>query len=74
MEQMTGKSCAGMAEFVRSQGSVAGIQLARADVVLPAREFLRDADFPLRAAQSLGVTPAVRRQDLRAFPGSVARG
>lgn len=50
------------------------LESGQADVVLLAREFLRDAYFPLRAAQSLGVTPAVPKQYLRAFAGSVARG
>lgn len=50
------------------------LESGQADVVLLAREFLRDAYFPLRAAQELGVTPAVPKQYLRAFAGSVARG
>ena len=46
----------------------------RADVVLLARELLRDPYWPLHAAQTLGVTPRWPAQYLRAAPkGALAR-
>lgn len=45
----------------------------KADLVLLARELLRDPYFPLRAAQALGEPVRVPRQYLRAWPGSAAR-
>ena len=45
----------------------------KADLVLLARELLRDPYFPLRAAQALGEPVRVPRQYLRAFRDSVAR-
>ncbi len=44
-----------------------------ADLVLLARELLRDPYFPMRAAQALGVPVSAPRQYLRAWPGSVPR-
>jgi 2,4-dienoyl-CoA reductase-like NADH-dependent reductase (Old Yellow Enzyme family) len=44
-----------------------------ADVVLLAREMLRDPYFPMHAAQSLGVPVKAPRQYLRAFAGSIRR-
>jgi 2,4-dienoyl-CoA reductase-like NADH-dependent reductase (Old Yellow Enzyme family) len=50
------------------------IQSGQADLVLLARELLRDPYFPLHAAQYLGVPLSVPKQYLRAFPDSVRRG
>lgn len=49
------------------------IQSGQADLVLLAREFLRDPYFPLHAAKALGVPASVPKQYLRAFPDSVRR-
>jgi 2,4-dienoyl-CoA reductase-like NADH-dependent reductase (Old Yellow Enzyme family) len=50
------------------------IRTGQADVVLLAREMLRDPYFPLRAARELGVTMAYPPQYLRSGPpGSVIR-
>ena len=43
------------------------LQRGQADVVIIARQFLRDPYFALHAAQSLGETPAVPIQYQRAF-------
>lgn len=50
------------------------IQSGQADLVLLAREFLRDPYFPVHAAQSLGVPVSLPKQYLRAIPNSVRRG
>ncbi len=50
------------------------VQSGQADLVLLAREFLRDPYFPLHAATALGVPASVPKQYLRAFPDSVRRG
>jgi 2,4-dienoyl-CoA reductase-like NADH-dependent reductase (Old Yellow Enzyme family) len=50
------------------------IQSGQADLVLLAREFLRDPYFPIHAAQGLGVPVSVPKQYLRAIPGSLSRG
>ncbi len=44
-----------------------------ADLVLLARELLRDPYFPMHAAQQLGVAVKAPKQYLRAFHGSVGR-
>jgi len=44
------------------------IQAGRADLVLMAREFLRDPYWPLHAAPVLGAEAAVPVQYSRAFP------
>jgi 2,4-dienoyl-CoA reductase-like NADH-dependent reductase (Old Yellow Enzyme family) len=44
-----------------------------ADLVLLAREFLRDPYFPMHAAQALGVSPSVPKQYTRAFNDAVRR-
>jgi len=49
------------------------IQNGDADVVLLAREFLRDPYFALHAAARLGQPVLVPKQYLRAFPGSTPR-
>ena len=49
------------------------VQNGEADVVLLAREMLRDPYFPMHAAQALGVPVKAPRQYLRAFPGSIRR-
>lgn len=49
------------------------LQNGEADVVLLAREMLRDPYFPMHAAQALGVPVKAPRQYLRAFPGSIKR-
>jgi 2,4-dienoyl-CoA reductase-like NADH-dependent reductase (Old Yellow Enzyme family) len=49
------------------------IQTGAADVVLLARELLRDPYFPMRAAQQLGVTVQAPKQYLRAFAESAMR-
>ena len=49
------------------------LQNGEADVVLLAREMLRDPYFPMHAAQALGVPVKAPRQYLRAFPGSICR-
>ena len=43
------------------------LQAGQADVILLAREMLRDPYFAMHAAQALGVSPSVPRQYLRAF-------
>jgi 2,4-dienoyl-CoA reductase-like NADH-dependent reductase (Old Yellow Enzyme family) len=50
------------------------IQSGQADLVLLARELLRDPYFPLHAAQHSGEPLSVPKQYLRAFPDSVRRG
>jgi len=50
------------------------VQNGEADLVLLAREFLRDPYFPMHAAQRLGVAVHAPKQYLRAFHGSVRRG
>lgn len=49
------------------------LQAGQADLVLLAREMLRDPYFPLHAAQALGVSPSVPKQYLRAFADSTRR-
>jgi 2,4-dienoyl-CoA reductase-like NADH-dependent reductase (Old Yellow Enzyme family) len=50
------------------------VQSGQADLVLLAREFLRDPYFPMHAAAGLGAPLSVPKQYLRAFPNSVSRG
>jgi 2,4-dienoyl-CoA reductase-like NADH-dependent reductase (Old Yellow Enzyme family) len=50
------------------------VHSGQADLVLLAREFLRDPYFAVHAAQRLGVQVALPKQYLRAIPGSVRRG
>lgn len=50
------------------------LQSEQADLILLAREFLRDPYFPIHAAQRLGGVVAAPKQYLRAFPHSVKRG
>jgi 2,4-dienoyl-CoA reductase-like NADH-dependent reductase (Old Yellow Enzyme family) len=50
------------------------IKSGQADLVLLAREFLRDPYFPLHAAQSLGAPVSLPKQYLRAIPNSVRHG
>ena len=45
----------------------------QADLILLAREFLRDPYFPMHAAQSLGLPASSPKQYLRAFPQAVRR-
>lgn len=49
------------------------IENGEADLVLLARELLRDPYFPMHAAQHLGVPVKAPKQYLRAFHGSVRR-
>lgn len=49
------------------------IESGQADIVLLARELLRDPYFPMHAAQELGVPVSAPNQYLRAFQGSVSR-
>jgi len=49
------------------------IESGQADIVLLARELLRDPYFPMHSANSLGVPVQAPIQYLRAFPGSVPR-
>ncbi len=49
------------------------VQSGQADLVLLAREFLRDPYFPVHAAQGLGAQVSLPKQYLRAIPGSVRR-
>lgn len=49
------------------------VRNGQADLVLIAREFLRDPYFPFHAAQQLGAPVLVPNQYLRAFPGSKPR-
>lgn len=46
----------------------------KADVILMAREFLRDPYFAIHAAGKLGAQVTMPKQYLRAIPGSVRRG
>ena len=69
---------AGMASgavgFIASaQQAEAIVRDGQADMVLLAREMLRDPYFPMHAAHELGVTVQAPRQYLRAFHGSVMR-
>jgi 2,4-dienoyl-CoA reductase-like NADH-dependent reductase (Old Yellow Enzyme family) len=50
------------------------VQSGQADLVLLARELLRDPYFPVHAAQSLGAPVSLPKQYLRAIPGSSTRG
>jgi 2,4-dienoyl-CoA reductase-like NADH-dependent reductase (Old Yellow Enzyme family) len=50
------------------------IASGEADIVLLARELLRDPYFPIHAAQALGTPPVVPVQYMRAFPNSLRRG
>ncbi len=50
------------------------LQSGQADLVLLAREFLRDPYFPLHGAQHLGVPVSAPKQYLRAFPDNLRRG
>jgi len=49
------------------------LHAAQADLILMAREFLRDPYFPIHAAHSMSAPLTVPVQYLRAFPGSVPR-
>ena len=49
------------------------LQAGQADVVLLAREFLRDPYFPMHAAQRLDATVSTPKQYLRAYPNSIER-
>ena len=49
------------------------LQTGQADLILLARELLRDPYFPMHAAQALGAQPSTPKQYLRAFPNSVRR-
>jgi len=49
------------------------LQSGDADIVLLARELLRDPYFPMHAAETLGVPPSVPKQYQRAFADSVRR-
>jgi 2,4-dienoyl-CoA reductase-like NADH-dependent reductase (Old Yellow Enzyme family) len=50
------------------------LEAGQADLVLMAREFLRDPYFPVHAAQGLGVPVSLPKQYLRAIPDSIRRG
>jgi 2,4-dienoyl-CoA reductase-like NADH-dependent reductase (Old Yellow Enzyme family) len=50
------------------------ISNGQADIVLLAREFLRDPYWPIHAAIALGVQPAVPSQYLRAYIDAKGRG
>jgi len=49
------------------------VAAGQADIVLLARELLRDPYFPLHAAQELGAPILAPKQYLRAFPNSIRR-
>lgn len=49
------------------------VKSGEADLVLLAREFLRDPYFPVHAAQSLAMPVSLPKQYLRAIPNSVKR-
>lgn len=49
------------------------VESGQADVVLLAREYLRDPYFPVHAAQSLDAPVSLPKQYLRAIPNSVRR-
>jgi 2,4-dienoyl-CoA reductase-like NADH-dependent reductase (Old Yellow Enzyme family) len=49
------------------------IRHGRADLVLLAREFLRDPYWPLHAARTLGAPVETPKQYLRAFPEPAPR-
>jgi 2,4-dienoyl-CoA reductase-like NADH-dependent reductase (Old Yellow Enzyme family) len=50
------------------------IASGEADIVLLARELLRDPYFPIHAAQALGAPTKVPAQYMRAYPNSIKRG
>jgi 2,4-dienoyl-CoA reductase-like NADH-dependent reductase (Old Yellow Enzyme family) len=49
------------------------LEAGQADLILLARELLRDPYFPMHAAQSLGLPASSPKQYLRAFPQAVRR-
>ena len=49
------------------------IRDGQADLVLMAREMLRDPYFPMHAAKELGVTVHAPKQYVRAFHGALIR-
>jgi 2,4-dienoyl-CoA reductase-like NADH-dependent reductase (Old Yellow Enzyme family) len=49
------------------------VEEGQADLVLLAREFLRDPYFPMHAAQRLDTTVSAPKQYLRAYPNSIER-
>ena len=59
--------------ITRTEQANAIIESGEADLVLLARELLRDPYFPMHAAQHLGVAVKAPKQYLRAFHGSIRR-
>jgi 2,4-dienoyl-CoA reductase-like NADH-dependent reductase (Old Yellow Enzyme family) len=49
------------------------LDASQADLILLARELLRDPYFPMHAAQKLGAPVLAPKQYLRAWPGSIGR-
>ena len=49
------------------------VEAGQADIVLLAREFLRDPYFPIHAAQKLAAAVLLPKQYTRAVPGSTRR-
>jgi len=60
--------------ITEAEQSQSVIRDAEADLVLLAREFLRDPYFPMQAARQLGRPVLAPKQYLRAFAGSTPRG
>lgn len=64
----------GAVGMITTPAQAAGIvENGEADLVLLARELLRDPYFPMHAAQALGVEVRAPKQYLRAFPGAARR-
>lgn len=69
----TGIATGAVGLITTAEQAEAIVRSGQADLVLMARELLRDPYFPMHAAQQLGATVAAPPQYLRAFAGSVAR-
>lgn len=64
----------GAVGMITTPAQAAGIvENGEADLVLLARELLRDPYFPMHAAQALGAEVRAPKQYLRAFPGAARR-
>jgi 2,4-dienoyl-CoA reductase-like NADH-dependent reductase (Old Yellow Enzyme family) len=73
IRQETGILTGAVGMITEAAQADAVVRGGQADLVLLARELLRDPYFPMHAAQQLGVTVQAPRQYLRAFNGSVRR-
>ncbi|MDQ1129326.1 NADH:flavin oxidoreductase/NADH oxidase [Microbacterium sp. SORGH_AS_0888] len=67
VRQRTGMPVAAVGQIDRAEQAEQALVSGQADVILSAREMLRDRNFALRAARELGATPPVPGQYARAF-------